>query len=46
MMDSMIEFSTAMLGAVATFLGSEPIIYIFALVCLVVIVKVFRLFMP
>lgn len=42
MMENMIAFSVAMLDAVATFLGSEPIIYIFGLVCLVVVFKVFK----
>lgn len=41
-MEDMIVFSTGMLNAVSTFLGSEPIIYIFGLVCLVVVVKVFK----
>lgn len=41
-MESMTTFFIEMLGAVSTFLGSEPIIYIFGLVCLVVVVKVFK----
>ena len=45
-MDIMIEFSTSFLGAVASFLGSEPIIYLFTIVCLCGIVKVFRQIMP
>lgn len=32
MMESMIAFSVAMLEAVATFLGSEPIIYLFGMI--------------
>ena len=45
-MQVMIDFSVAMLEAVADFLGSEPIIYLFAIVCLCGIVKVFQTFMP
>lgn len=41
-MNAMIDFSIAMLGAVANFLGSEPIIYLFGLVCFCFIVKAFR----
>ena len=42
MMENMIDFSIAMLESVAAFLGSEPIIYIFGLVCFVIIVKAFK----
>lgn len=45
-MSVMIEFTTALLGVVADFLASEPMIYLFAIVCLIGIVKVFRLCMP
>ena len=45
-MDVMIEFSTSFLGAVAQFLGSEPIIYLFAICCLVGITKVVRQLLP
>lgn len=38
-MEAMIAYSTSMLQAVATFLGSEPIIYLFGLICLAVVVK-------
>lgn len=38
-MEAMMAYSTGMLEAIATFLGSEPIIYLFGLVCLVVVVK-------
>lgn len=38
-MEVMIAYSTGMLDAIATFLGSEPIIYLFGLVCLAVVVK-------
>lgn len=41
-MENMTAFFVEMLNAVADFLGSEPIIYIFGLVCLVIIVKVFK----
>lgn len=41
-MENMTEFFVAMLEAVASFLGSEPVIYIFGLVCLVIVVKVFK----
>lgn len=41
-MESMAAFFVEMLGAISTFLGSDPIIYIFGLVCLVVVVKVFK----
>lgn len=42
-MEAMISFSVGILEAVATFLGSEPIIYLFGLVCLVVIVRIFKI---
>ena len=42
MMENMTVFFVDMLQAVATFLGSEPIIYIFGLVCLVIVVKVVK----
>lgn len=45
-MSVMVDFSVALLGAIADFLGSEPIIYLFTIVCLIGIVKVFRLCMP
>lgn len=41
-MENMTAFFVEMLNAVADFLGSEPIIYIFGLVCLVIVVKVFK----
>ena len=41
-MEAMIAYSTGMLDAIATFLGSEPIIYLFGLVCLAVVVKVVK----
>lgn len=41
-MANMTDFFVSMLNAVADFLGSEPVIYIFGLVCLVIVVKVFK----
>lgn len=41
-MANMTDFFVSMLKAVADFLGSEPVIYIFGLVCLVIVVKVFK----
>lgn len=41
-MEVMITYSTRMLEAIATFLGSEPIIYLFGLVCLAFIMKVVK----
>lgn len=38
-MTEMTDFFVAMLNAVADFLGSEPIIYLFALICLAVTAK-------
>lgn len=45
-MEVMIEFSVALLNAVADFLASEPMFYLFTIVCLIGIVKVFRALMP
>ena len=42
MMDAMIAYSVGMLEAVATFLGSEPIIYLFGLICLALLIKVVK----
>lgn len=42
-MTSMVNYSVAMLEAVAEFLASEPIIYLFGLVLLCFVVKVIRL---
>lgn len=41
-MDNMTAFFRSMLEAIADFLGSDPVIYIFGLVCLCIIVKVFK----
>ena len=45
MTDSMRVYSVGMLEAVARFLGSEPIIYLFGLICLAFLVKVVRYIM-
>ena len=42
MMESMIVYSASMLDAIAKFLGSEPIIYLFGLVCLAAVDKVVK----
>lgn len=42
----MVEYTTALLTAIADFLAAEPMIYLFAIVCLVGIVKVVRAFVP
>ena len=42
MTEAMIAYSVAMLEAAATFLSSEPIIYLFGLVCLVLLVRVVK----
>ena len=42
----MISFTTSLLGSVAEFLATEPMIYLFAIVCLIGIVKVFRQLLP
>jgi len=42
-MADMITFSTSMLNALATFLGTAPIFYLFALVCFCFIIKVFKI---
>ena len=41
-MDAMLAYSVGMLDAVSTFLSSEPIIYLFGLVCLILAVKVVK----
>ena len=42
LMEAMIAYSAGMLEAVATFLASEPIVYLFGLVCLILAVKVVK----
>lgn len=46
MIDTMIQYTNATLLGVADFLAAEPIIYLFAIACLAVLVKVFRAFLP
>ncbi len=41
-MENMSSFFVAILNAVADFLGSDPVIYVFGLVLLVLVVKVFK----
>lgn len=41
-MENMIEFCTQLLNAIVVFLGSEPIIYLFGLLCFGVLIKAFR----
>lgn len=41
-MDNISGFFSVMLTVIADFLGSDPIIYIFALVCLIIVVQIFR----
>ena len=42
MMQDMTAFFVEMLDAVATFLSSEPIIYLFGLICLILVVRVVK----
>lgn len=41
-MENMTTFFNEMLVSIAAFLGSDPVIYIFGLVCLTIVVKVFK----
>lgn len=41
-MQNMTAFFVEMLNAVAVFLSSEPIIYLFGLICLTILVKVVK----
>lgn len=41
-MENMTAFFVEILNAVASFLGAEPIIYLFGLICLVLVVKVVK----
>lgn len=45
-MTPMIEFSTAMLQAVANFLGSEPVIYLFGMVIFCFLCKGIKTLLP
>lgn len=42
-MQPMIDFSVYFLGALADFLASEPIIYMFGLICLCFIAKTIKI---
>lgn len=42
-MQDMIDFSTAMLTALADFLKSEPIIYLFGMILFTFVVKIFMI---
>lgn len=46
MMQQMVDFSLAMLQGVAVWLGSEPIIYLFGLICLLGLCKAVKIFLP
>lgn len=46
MMSEMIQFFTAMLGAVASWLGSEPVIYLFGLTCLLGLCRAIKILLP
>lgn len=46
MMSEMIQFFTAMLGAVASWLGSEPMIYLFGLTCLLGLCRAIKILLP
>lgn len=46
MMNEMIQFFTAMLGAVASWLGSEPVIYLFGLTCLLGLCRAIKILLP
>lgn len=45
-MDLMVAYSVSILDAVASFLGTEPVFYLFTIVCMIGIVKVFRALAP
>lgn len=42
-MTPMIDFSVAMLGVLADFLGTEPIIYLYGMVLLCFVCKIFKI---
>ena len=42
MTEAMLTYSVGMLEAVAVFLASEPVIYLFGLICLALLVKVVK----
>lgn len=43
MMSDMVAFSNAMLTALATFLETPPVFYLFGLICFCFIVKAFKI---
>ena len=45
-MDNMTAFLGTMLGITADFLGRDPVVYIFGLVCFSQLIKVFRQLLP
>lgn len=45
-MEVMITFTRELLTNIAEFLMMEPIVYLFAICCLIGIVKVFRVLVP
>lgn len=45
-MDNMTTFIRVMLRLVADFLASDPIIYLFGILCLFMLIKVFRQLLP
>lgn len=45
-MDNMTDFIAVMLHLVADFLASEPIVYLFGILCLFMLIKVFRQLLP
>ena len=45
-MELMVQYSVSILDAIATFLATEPIFYLFGIVCLIGIIKVFRALCP
>ncbi len=45
-MANMTDFIAVMLHLIADFFAAEPIIYLFGLLCLIMIVKVFRQLLP
>lgn len=42
MMENMTTYFQVMLSNIAYFLGSEPIIYLFGLICLALLVKIMK----
>ncbi len=45
-MANMTDFIAVMLRLIADFFASEPMIYLFCLLCLIMVIKVFRQFLP